>query len=80
VQLCDLAGAARELATDSDRVLPGDGDILLAPMIDRLRQINYAGYVSVELMNPQIWQVPPLSFGEIAITALRKLLGQAQMG
>jgi 4-hydroxyphenylpyruvate dioxygenase len=79
VQLCDLAGTARELATDGDRVLPGDGDIALAPIIDRLREINYPGYVSVELMNPQIWQVPPLSFGEIAITALRKVLGQAQM-
>jgi sugar phosphate isomerase/epimerase len=79
VQLCDLAGTARELATDSDRVLPGDGDIVLAPVTERLRQIEYSGYVSVELMNPQIWQVPPLSFGEIAMTALRKALGTASM-
>ena len=79
VQLCDLAGTARELATDSDRVLPGDGDMVLAPIVERLRQINYPGYVSVELMNPQIWQVPPLSFGEIAMTALRKVLGTASM-
>jgi 2-keto-myo-inositol isomerase len=77
VQLCDLAGAARELATDGDRVLPGDGDIVLEPIIARLREINYAGYVSVELFNPQIWQVSPLSFGEIAMTALRKSLGLA---
>ncbi len=79
VQLCDLAGTARELATDSDRVLPGDGDIVLGPITERLRQIEYSGYVSVELMNPQIWQVPPLSFGEIAMTALRKALGTASM-
>jgi 4-hydroxyphenylpyruvate dioxygenase len=79
VQLCDLVGTARELATDSDRVLPGDGDIVLVPIIARLREMNYAGYVSVELMNPQIWQVSPLSFGEIAMTALRKALGLAQM-
>ena len=38
-----------------------------------------AGYVSVELMNPQIWRIPPLQFGEVAMTALRKLLGQASM-
>jgi hypothetical protein len=31
------------------------------------------------LMNPQLWQVPPRQFGEIALTALRKLLGQASM-
>lgn len=79
VQLCDLAGTARELAADGDRVLPGDGDIALAPIVARLREINYAGCVSVELMNPQIWQVSPRSFGEIAMTALRKTLGIAAM-
>src|SRR5262249_10397066 len=31
VQLCDLAGVPRELATDADRILPGDGDIPLGP-------------------------------------------------
>jgi 2-keto-myo-inositol isomerase len=79
VQLCDLAGTARELAADSDRVLPGDGDIALAPIVARLHEIKYAGCVSVELMNPQIWRVSPRSFGEIAITALRKVLGLAKM-
>ncbi len=79
VQLSDLAGVPRELASDADRVLPGDGDLPLGPLIDRLRGISYAGCVSVELMNPTLWQVPPRQFGEIAITALRKLLGQASM-
>jgi 4-hydroxyphenylpyruvate dioxygenase len=80
VQLCDLAGQARELATDGDRILPGDGDLPLSSIVDHLRAINYAAYVSVELMNPQIWQIPPRQFGEIAMTALRKVLGQASMG
>ena len=79
VQVSDLAGVAREVAADADRVLPGDGDFHFEPLIERLRQIEYAGYVSLELMNPQIWQVPPRQFGEIGITALRKLLGQAGM-
>jgi 4-hydroxyphenylpyruvate dioxygenase len=79
VQLCDLADTARELATDADRILPGDGDIPLEPLVARLRAIDYQGYVSVELMNPQIWRVPPIQFGEVAMTALRKLLGQASM-
>jgi 4-hydroxyphenylpyruvate dioxygenase len=79
VQLCDLAGAAREMAADSDRVLPGDGDIALEPIVARLREIDYAGYVSIELLNPQIWRVSPRSFGEIAMTALRKILGLASM-
>lgn len=79
VQLCDLAGVARELATDADRILPGDGDIELGPMLDHFRAIGYTGCVSIELMNPQIWQIPALQFGEIACTALRTLLGQASM-
>lgn len=79
VQLSDLAGQPRELATDSDRVLPGDGDFLLNPLVDVFRQIGYAGYVSIELMNPEVWQIPARQFGEIAMTALRKVLGQASM-
>lgn len=80
VQLCDLADVTREFAADADRILPGDGDFQLAPIIEHLRAINYQGLVSLELMNPQIWQIPPRQFGEIGITALRKLLGQASMG
>lgn len=80
VQVADVAGVPRELAGDADRVLPGDGDYRFEPLLNRLRAIDYQGYVAVELMNPRIWQVPPLSFAEIAMTALRKLLGQADMG
>ncbi|MGE0607417.1 MAG: sugar phosphate isomerase/epimerase family protein [Pirellulales bacterium] len=80
VQLCDLSGQARELATDADRILPGDGDFQLQPIVAQLQAIGYRGHVSVELMNPQIWRIPPRQFGEIAITALRRLLGQASMG
>ena len=46
VQLCDLADTPRELARDCHRILPGDGDIHLAPLIERLRQIDYRGCVS----------------------------------
>ncbi len=79
VQFCDLAGQPREFAADNDRILPGDGDFPLAPIVDRLREIHYAGCVSVELMNPAIWQIPPRQFGEVGITALRKVLGMASM-
>lgn len=79
VQFCDLSGVARELAADADRILPGDGDIPLLPVVARLAEIDYRGCVSIELMNPQVWRIPPLQFGEIAMTALRKILGQASM-
>ena len=79
VQLCDLADTPRELARDAARILPGDGDIPLAPIVERLRQIDYRGCVSLELFNPQLWLVAPLTLGEIGMTALRKVLGQASM-
>jgi 4-hydroxyphenylpyruvate dioxygenase len=74
VQLCDLADVPREFATDAQRILPGEGDIPLQPVIARLAEIGYEGYVSIELMNPRIWQIPPRQFGEVALAALRKIL------
>jgi 4-hydroxyphenylpyruvate dioxygenase len=79
VQACDLADTPREFASDSDRILPGEGDIAFDAILARLSEIEYEGCVSVELMNPQIWQIPARQFGEIAVTALRRLLGQASM-
>ncbi len=76
VQLCDLADCARELASDADRILPGDGEIALTPIVNRLTEIGYRGAVSIEVMNPQIWHVPARQFGEIAMLALGKLLGE----
>ncbi len=78
VQLCDLSATCRELATDSDRILPGDGDFLLEPILGTLRALGYRGVVSVEVMNPQFWQIPARQVAEVSITALRKLLGQAE--
>lgn len=75
VQLCDLADTPRELARDANRILPGDGDLPLEVVADALRQIEYTGPVSVELMNPQLWQIPPRQMGEIALASLRKVLG-----
>lgn len=80
VQLCDVAGSARELASDSERILPGEGDFHLQPLLEQLSAINYQGTVSIELMNPQVWENPPAQFAEIAMTSLRKLLGLAKMG
>jgi 2-keto-myo-inositol isomerase len=74
VQLSDLADTPRELARDSDRILPGDGDLPLMQLIERLRRINYRGCISVELMNPQLWQIPALQVADAGMAALRRLL------
>ena len=70
VQVADVAGIPRELATDADRVLPGDGDFRLEPIVRRLRQIGYTGYVSLELMNPILWQAKPAQVAELGVAAL----------
>jgi 2-keto-myo-inositol isomerase len=80
VQFCDLADVPREFASDAHRILPGDGDIPLGPVVARLKELDYDGFVSIELMNPQIGQIPPRQFAEIGMTALRKVLGLASMG
>ncbi len=72
VQLCDLADVPREIATDRDRILPGEGDLPLARVMARLHEIDYAGTVSLELMNPRIWQIPARQFGEVGMAALRR--------
>jgi 2-keto-myo-inositol isomerase len=75
VQVCDVAGVPRELASDADRIMPGDGDFRLTAIVDRLRAIGYDGYVSLELMNPMLWQMKGTQVLEIGMLALRRLLG-----
>lgn len=77
VQLCDMAGVPREIATDADRVLPGDGDFQLAPMVEHFRQIGYDGWVSVELMNPTLWKAKASQVAELAMAALRRFLPES---
>jgi sugar phosphate isomerase/epimerase len=74
VQVCDVAGVPRELMTDADRVMPGDGDFHFEPVMQRLRAIGYAGAVSLELMNPALWRVNPKQVVEIGLTALERVL------
>jgi sugar phosphate isomerase/epimerase len=76
VQVCDVAGVPRELATDADRVFPGEGDFRLDPIVQHLRRIGYDGYVSLELMNPTVWQAKPSQVAELGWSSLRRLLGE----
>ena len=74
VQLCDVAGIPRELVSDGDRVMPGEGDFRLDPIMDRLRTIGYNGCVSLELLNPVLWQVKPSQVAELGLTAMRRFV------
>jgi 4-hydroxyphenylpyruvate dioxygenase len=74
VQMCDMTGVPRELAGDADRILPGDGDLLLAPLIEFLHSIHYDGWVSLELMNPTLWRTPAALVAKMGWNAMEKLL------
>jgi 2-keto-myo-inositol isomerase len=74
VQLSDLAGMPRELATDADRILPGDGDFQLQSILEQLRVLGYDGWVSLELMNPTLWSTKSSHVVELGMMALRRLL------
>jgi 2-keto-myo-inositol isomerase len=76
VQICDLSGTPRELAGDSDRILPGEGDFQLGPIIDHLGRIGYDGYVSLEVLNPQLWQVPADRVADVGHQAMCRVLGR----
>jgi 2-keto-myo-inositol isomerase len=45
--------------TDGHRVYPGDGDIPLADCFAALRETGYAGPVSLELFNEELWAQDP---------------------
>lgn len=75
VQISDVAGTPRELASDSDRVLPGDGDFLVGPILDALRVVGYEGGVSVEVLNPSLWAIAPDRVAQVALQALTRTLG-----
>jgi sugar phosphate isomerase/epimerase len=74
VQVSDVAGVPRELMTDSDRVMPGDGDFRLEPLVARLKAINYTGGVSLELFNPVLWQLKATQVVELGLSALQRVL------
>jgi len=80
VQFCDLSGTPRELAGDGDRILPGEGDFQLGPIVDHLGRIGYDGYVSLEVLNPHLWQVDPDRVVDLGRRALSRVLGRWESG
>jgi 2-keto-myo-inositol isomerase len=74
VQVCDVAGIPRELMTDGDRIMPGDGDFRSDDVMKRLRTIGYSGALSLELMNPVLWRANPKQVVELGRAALERLL------
>ena len=75
VQFCDVAGVPRELMSDSDRIFPGEGDFRLEAIVGRLRHLGYEGWISLELLNPVLWQGNANQVAELGWRALCRTLG-----
>jgi 2-keto-myo-inositol isomerase len=75
VHVCDVSSTPRELASDGDRIFPGEGDFQLGPIIDHLGQIRYDGYVSLEVFNQHLWQVAADRVADLGFRALGRVLG-----
>lgn len=75
VQVADVVGVPRELMTDSDRVMPGDGDFNYDGLVSTLQRIGYDGWVSLELFNPLIWQMKLTQVAELGLMATKRIFG-----
>ncbi len=60
--------------TDADRVLPGDGIADLPRLLAILREIGYAGPLSLELFNPELWAKNPLEVVQSGLDRIQKLV------
>lgn len=61
----------RELQQDPDRVLPGEGVIDLKRYCDLLRQVDYDGWLSLELFNRALWARDPHEVARLGLETMR---------
>ncbi len=70
------ASPPRETIDDRDRVYPGDGVAPLADILQTLRDIDFNGYLSIELFNPTYWQQDPLQVAKLALSKAKAVVQQ----
>ncbi|MBI1374351.1 MAG: TIM barrel protein [Phycisphaera sp.] len=58
---------------DPDRLMIGDGQIDLAAEVAVMKEIGYAGTVSLELFNAELWAKDPADVLKIGIERMREL-------
>lgn len=68
------ANPPRETIDDCDRVYPGDGVAPLTDILKTLREIDFDGYLSIELFNPSYWQQDPFEVASLALSKTRSLV------
>jgi sugar phosphate isomerase/epimerase len=71
------ANPPRQTIGDGDRVYPGDGVAPLNDIIQTLRDVDFNGYLSIELFNKTYWQQDPLDVARQALAKMKTATGQA---
>ena len=67
----------RDKINDSHRVYPGDGVAPLTDLFRILREINFRGFLSVELFNKDYWKQSPVKVAQAAIDKTRAAVQKA---
>ncbi|MGL4595717.1 MAG: sugar phosphate isomerase/epimerase family protein [Thermoguttaceae bacterium] len=72
--LNDYPAANPENLKDKDRVYPGDGVAPLKDIFSILRQINFSGFLSFEVFNPDYWKTnDPLLVAKTGLDKMRQI-------
>jgi sugar phosphate isomerase/epimerase len=72
------ANLPRESIKDADRVYPGDGVAPLTEVLQSLRGVGFAGFLSLELFNPEYWKQDPKLVVETGLAKLRAAVARAE--
>jgi 2-keto-myo-inositol isomerase len=70
----DVEERPKETIEDARRLLPGEGVIPLADILERLHRIGFDGLCSIELFRPAYWERDPAELARAAHAATRKVL------
>jgi 2-keto-myo-inositol isomerase len=74
IHINDVPQKPIEILTDKDRLFPGEGIIDLLTFMRILRDLNYNGYISIELFNEKYWKENPFDVVRKARESLKSLL------
>ena len=72
VHINDVSDKPREILTDKDRVLPGQGIMPLKEIVKRLKKIKYNGYYCLELFDEKLWNEDPFTVAKKCFDNLKK--------
>ena len=72
VHLCDIPELEPLKLDDSKRLLPGNGILPLLELVGILKNKEYNFYLSLELLNNEIWSEEPVKAAERCLAAMRK--------